>query len=66
MIFHRIARSGGGWSARLGGLILASAALLLILPATASAHAVPVSSTPNWNVPVIVCPSTTLTVFQST
>ena len=46
MLFHRLARVGGGWAARLGGLFLASAALLLVLPATASAHAVPVSSTP--------------------
>ena len=46
MLFHRIARVGGGCAARLGGLFLASAALLLVLPATASAHAVPVSSTP--------------------
>ena len=42
MLFHRIVRVSGGWAARLGGLLLASAAvLLLVLPATvASAHPV--------------------------
>ena len=46
MLFHRVVRASRGWAGRLGGLILASAALLLMLPAAASAHAVPVSSTP--------------------
>jgi copper transport protein len=64
MIFHRIARSGGGWSARLGGLILASAALLLILPATASAHAVPVSSTPAPGARLGVAPGAVVIVFD--
>ncbi|HXZ71153.1 MAG TPA: hypothetical protein VEH31_09845, partial [Streptosporangiaceae bacterium] len=40
MPFHSVMRAGRGWAGRLGGLVLASAALLLILPATASAHPV--------------------------
>src|SRR5215475_3460390 len=41
MPFHRVARVSHGWAGRLGGLLLASAALLLMLPATAaSAHPV--------------------------
>ena len=36
-----------------------------VVPAVAVAIAGD-TPTPNWNVPVIVCPSTTLTVFQST
>jgi len=43
---HRVARASGGWAARLGGLLLASAAVLLVLPATAaSAHAVATAAT---------------------
>jgi copper transport protein len=64
MIFHRVARSGGGWAARLGGLILASAALLLILPATASAHAVPVSATPAPGARLGVAPGAVVIVFD--
>jgi putative copper export protein len=41
MLFHSVMRAGRGWAGRLGGLLLASAALLLTLPATAaSAHPV--------------------------
>ena len=47
MLPGRVRRICGGCAARLAGLVLASAALLLVLPAaTASAHAVPVSATP--------------------
>jgi putative copper export protein len=41
MLFHSVMRAGRGWAGRLGGLLLASAALLVVLPATAaSAHPV--------------------------
>lgn len=40
------ARRARSRPARLAGLVLTVAALLLVLPATASAHAVPVSATP--------------------
>jgi putative copper export protein len=41
MLFHSVLRAGRGWAGRLGRLLLASAALLLTLPATAaSAHPV--------------------------
>src|SRR5262245_18755863 len=41
MLFHSVMRAGRGWAGRLGRLLLASAALLLMLPGTAaSAHPV--------------------------
>jgi putative copper export protein len=38
-------RPGGGWAGWLGGLILVSAAVLLVLPAAASAHPVAAAAT---------------------
>jgi copper transport protein len=64
MLFHRVPRASGGWAARLGGLILASAALLLVLPATASAHAVPVSSTPAPGARLGTAPGAVVIVFD--
>jgi copper transport protein len=58
-------RAGGGWPARLGALILASMALLLILPATAaSAHAVPVSATPAPGARLGTAPGSVVIVFD--
>jgi copper transport protein len=53
-----------GWTARLAGLVLASAALLLALPATASAHAVPVSATPAPGARLGVAPGAVVIVFD--
>src|SRR5215831_4732915 len=64
MLFHRVARSSGGWAARLGGLILAAGALLLVLPASASAHAVPVSSTPAPGARLGAAPAAVVIVFD--
>ena len=64
MLFHRYARPSGGWVAWLGGLILASAVLLLILPGTASAHAVPVSSTPAPGARLNEAPAAVVIVFD--
>jgi len=64
MLFHRVARSSGGWAARLCGLILAAGALLLVLPASASAHAVPVSSTPAPGARLGAAPAAVVIVFD--
>jgi len=64
MLSCRVPRASGGWAARLGGLILASAALLLVLPATASAHAVPVSATPAPGARLGTAPGAVVIVFD--
>src|SRR5215831_6627026 len=64
MLFRRVARCSGGWAARLGGLILAAGALLLVLPASASAHAVPVSSTPAPGARLGAAPAAVVIVFD--
>ena len=64
MLVHRVARFSGGWAARLGGLILAAGALLLMLPASASAHAVPVSSTPAPGARLGAAPAAVVIVFD--
>jgi copper transport protein len=64
MLFHRVMRASRGWAGRLGGLLLASAALLLMLPAAASAHAVPVSSTPAPGARLGAAPSAVVIVFD--
>jgi copper transport protein len=64
MLFRRVRRVGTGWAARLSGLILASAALLLVLPGTASAHAVPVSSTPAPGARLGAAPAAVVIVFD--
>src|SRR5947207_11843042 len=50
MGFHRLrpslSRTPGSWTARLAGIVLAAAAVLVGWPAAASAHAVPVSASP--------------------
>jgi copper transport protein len=62
---HRELRERGGWPARLGALILVSAALLLLLPATtASAHAVPVSATPAPGARLGTTPGSVVIVFD--
>src|SRR5262249_6448984 len=63
MLFHRAVRASG-WVARLGGLVLAAAALLLVLPGTASAHAVPVSSTPAPGARLGAAPAAVVIVFD--
>jgi copper transport protein len=64
MLFHWAPRASSGWAARLGGLTLASAALLLVLPATASAHAVPVSATPAPGARLGTTPGAVVIVFD--
>jgi copper transport protein len=64
MLVHRVARLSGGWAARLGALILAAGALLLVLPASASAHAVPVSSTPAPGARLGAAPPAVVIVFD--
>ncbi len=65
MSFGQVLRAGGGTAARLGGLILASAALLLVLPAAhASAHAVPVSITPQPGARLSALPRAVVIVFD--
>jgi copper transport protein len=57
-------RASGGWTARLGGLLLATAALLLVLPGSASAHAVPVSATPAPGARLGATPGAVVIVFD--
>ncbi len=64
MLSHRVPRASGRWAARLGGLVLASAALLLVLPGTASAHAVPVSATPAPGARLGATPAAVVIVFD--
>ncbi|HEY5989760.1 MAG TPA: copper resistance CopC family protein, partial [Streptosporangiaceae bacterium] len=64
MLSRRVPRSIGGWVARLGCLYLAAAALLLALPASASAHAVPVSATPAPGTRLGAAPGAVVIVFD--
>jgi copper transport protein len=59
-----VLRAGGGRAARLGGLLLATAALLLVLPGSASAHAVPVSATPAPGARLGATPGAVVIVFD--
>lgn len=55
---------GRRWTARLAGLSLAAAALLLFFPAAASAHAVPVSATPAPGARLAAAPGAAVIVFD--
>lgn len=55
---------GRRWTARLAGLSLAAAALLLFFPAAASAHAVPVSATPAPGARLAAAPGAVVIVFD--
>jgi copper transport protein len=64
MPVRRVPRVGGRWAARLGGLVLAAAALVLVPSAPASAHAVPVSASPAPGARLATAPHAVVIVFD--